>query len=207
MMKRGIITLCSAVALGAATLPAHAYQEGDWVVRAGVAHLSPNDSSDEILGGEVGVDSTTGIGFNVTYMVTDRIGVQVLGALPFKHDLTHDVAGDIGETKHLPPTVTVQYHFQPMGQIRPYVGAGLNYTHFFDEEVDIENVADDLSLDNSFSWAVEAGIDYALDEHWLINAALWYIDLDTTAELEPAGAEVDVTIDPWVALVGGGYRF
>lgn len=191
--------------------------EGDWVVRVGPAHVSPNDDSGElsgVAGVEVGVDSATSLGLTVTYMVSDHIGVGLLAAWPFKHDITSTGttlpdAGKIAEVKQLPPTLTLQYHFQPASNIRPWVGAGLNYTTFFSEKTtgDLAGLTDSISLDDSFGWAVEAGIDIDINQDWFVSGQLWYLAIDTTATLGDGLGDIDVDIDPWVAMIGVGMRF
>lgn len=192
---------------------------GDWVVRLGVAHVSPNDDSGALNGGDapadarVGVDSGTSLGITLAYMLSDKLGIGVLGALPFKHDITGagalDGAGKIAEVKQLPPTVTLQYHFSPAATVRPYVGAGLNYTTFFSEKTSGAIEDFDISLDDSFGWAVEAGVDMDLNRDWFVSAQLWYLAIDTKAKLTgPADlGDVSVDIDPWVAMIGAGRRF
>ncbi|MFT6409180.1 MAG: outer membrane protein [Arenicella sp.] len=66
-----------------------------------------------------------------------------------------------------------------------------------------------ISLEDSFGLALEAEIDYSLNDNWLINAAVWRLDLDTDAVIDsPAGqVKVDVEVDPWVYMLGLGYKF
>ncbi len=210
----------SAAVAGAmlASSPAFAVQEGDWLVRFGPASVMPNDDSGEVepladTGVEVG--DGTSLGISLTYMLRDNVGIEVLGALPFEHDITgkgsiiDDV--DIATIEHLPPTVVIEYYFDPGSNVRPYVGAGINYTTFMDESADSELetlVGDtDIELDASTGLAVVGGVDVDINENWFFNASLWYIDIETTAELETTGAgdlEVDVDIDPWVIMIGVG---
>ena len=130
-MKKTIIALA---VFSACSLPAMA-DDSNWIFRAGVAQVNPNDDSGTVLGGGVGVDSSTGIGLSVTYMFDKNWGFEVLGALPFSHDIhgTGALAGlDIGETKQLPPTLSFVYQWG--GETKYHVGAGLNYTKFFEEK-------------------------------------------------------------------------
>jgi outer membrane protein len=120
----------------------------------------------------------------------------------------------LGEVTHLPPTITVNYYFNDASsQFQPYVGAGLNYTIFFDEEFTSANDAaglKDLSLDNSFGLAAQVGADYLLNDEWFINGSIRWIDINTEASFNLNGVEgsVDsIEIDPWVYSVTLGYRF
>jgi outer membrane protein len=143
-------------------------------------------------------------------MATDNLGVGVLGAWPFKHDIKGAGAlagaGKIGEVKHLPPTVTLQYHFAPDAAVRPFVGAGFNYTTFFSEKTTGALAGADLKLDDSFGWALEAGVDYSITPDWFVSGQLYYIAIDTTAKVNGAKV-VNVDINPWVFMLSGGRRF
>ena len=211
-------TLCSVAVLALlASGNAFAHKEGDFIVRAGLASVVPNDSSDKIPGTdkELEVDSDTQLGLTLGYMFTDNISFEVLAATPFSHNISTELGnlGDIADIKHLPPTFMVQYYFgQAESKLRPYVGAGINYTMFFDEGFNSHakaNGLSDLKLDDSWGLAANAGVDYMLNDDWFVNASVWYADIDTEATYKVAGTEVktDVEIDPWVFMIGGGYKF
>ncbi|MEZ5528588.1 MAG: OmpW family outer membrane protein [Porticoccaceae bacterium] len=208
---------------------AMAYQPGDFIVRAGAALVDPNDDSDALAlngnpaqwpGSEAEVDDDTQLGITFTYMINEHWGVGLLAATPFEHDIEADLGNgtklDAGSTKHLPPTLTLQYF--PMAadsKFQPYVGAGINYTNFFQEDVDSELETAlgghaSMELDDSWGVAFQVGMDYMLDEHWLINASIWYLDIDTDAKIKSVSGNVvktDVDIDPMVYMVGIGYKF
>ncbi len=201
-MKKAICTLAVLTALTSAQ--AFAHKEGDFIIRAGLASVVPNDDSDELAPGvKLEVDSNTQIGLTFGYMFTDNISFEVLAATPFSHDIATTGGPDIAETKHLPPTFMVQYYFGTAeSDFRPYVGAGLNYTIFFDEKID----GGTLSLDDSFGLAANVGLDYMLNDDWFVNASVWYADIDTEATIN-GSTKVDVDIDPWVFMISGGYKF
>lgn len=182
---------------------ANAYQSGDIIVRAGIASVQPDDSVTGTLKTlKGGVGSDTQLGLTATYMFNDKFGIELLAATPFKHKITSN-GSEIGETKQLPPTLSLQYY--PMGAssvYQPYVGVGLNYTAFFDEKSSLG----EMELDNSWGASVQAGIDYQINDHMLLNAAVWYIDIDTDAKLNGANIGT-VSVDPWVYMVGVGYKF
>lgn len=234
-----ILTMALPIALALNGAATQAYEQGDWVLRLGATTVSPDTSSDDInlpggLVAEAEVDNSTQLGIIPVYMITDSLAIEVLAATPFKHNIEAQGQGaisgtnlDAGSTKQLPPTVSLQW-YPRAGQSgwQPYIGAGLNYTVFFDEDTDGELVgllgtltngavdAADLSLDDSWGVALQAGVDIPIDEHWAFNAGVWYIDLDTTAEItaKAAGAtaakvEFDVQLDPWVYNIGIAYKF
>lgn len=187
------------VALAGLSSQAFAYDKGDFVVRAGAVLVDPQ--GDGALNGALDVDDNTQLGINMTYMFTDNIGLGVLGATPFEHDITLNGA-KIGSTKHLPPTITAQYHFDTGSAFKPYVGVGLNYTVFFEEE----STLGDLELDDSVGVAFEAGVDYWVNDKWGVNFSIWKADIDSDAKLD--GADLDtVEIDPLVYLLAASYKF
>ena len=213
-------TLCGVAVLAIlASGNALAHKEGDFIVRGGLAAVVPNDSSDDILGSsdELEVKSDTQLGLTLGYMITDNISFEVLAATPFSHSISTNYGnpdlGEVAETKHLPPTFMLQYYFgEAESDIRPYVGAGINYTVFFDEELNGTGTAaglSNLSLDDSWGLAANVGVDYMLNDDWFLNASVWYADIETTAKYTAGGQEysTDVTIDPWVFMIGGGYKF
>lgn len=198
---------------------AHADQ---WLVRAGAAHVAPNtDSSFIAIDGtatdsEVDVDSNTQLGLTATYMLNPRFGIELLAATPFTHEITAKGGAlngaKVGEASHLPPTLSAVYYFTDSG-FRPYVGLGLNYTTFFDEEVaaDLEGLLgdSDMKLSDSWGWAAQVGADLELNERWSVNASVRYIAISTDAEITNGTNRVtaDVDIDPYVYSLMVGYRF
>ncbi|PTP26972.1 outer membrane protein OmpW [Vibrio splendidus] len=217
-MKKTVCGIAVIAALMSTNVLAH--KEGDFIIRAGAAIVSPNDSSGDVLGNsslEFSVDSNTQLGLTFGYMFTDNISLEVLAATPFSHGISVNGVGEVAETKHLPPTFMVQYYFgEANSDFRPYVGAGINYTVFFDESLNGTGKSaglSDLSLDDSWGLAANIGIDYMINEDWFLNASVWYADIGTTAKYKQTvngtttQYSTDVDIDPWVFMIGGGYNF
>lgn len=201
------------LAMGSASFSAQAIQAGDMFGRLTLTTVMPNDDANQFsdpnsLGLNVvpEVDDSTRPGATFVYMYTDNIGFEVLAALPFQHDITVNGIGKIGETKHLPPTFSVQYYFNPQSKVRPFVGLGLNYTTFFSSKTTLDGLGGDLDLDDSFGLAAQVGIDYDLDEKWFLTADVRYMNIETTATNSAAGS-TDVEINPTVVSVGVGYKF
>lgn len=186
-----------------------AYEAGDIMIKAGVINVAPKDDNVKISGvGKVQVEDDTQLGLTATYMVTPQIGIELLAATPFKHSVELD--GDrIGTTKHLPPTISAQYYpMDPSSAIQPYVGAGLNMTFFFDEAGAVKG--NSLGpLGDSFGLSVSAGVNYDIDDKFMANLAVWYIDIDSELEgtNQALGKDYDVEIDPIVVMAGVGYKF
>ncbi|MEJ2532766.1 MAG: OmpW family outer membrane protein [Halioglobus sp.] len=227
-MKK-ILSVALVAALAGGSLAAQAYEKGDMIIRLGATTVDPDADSDAInLPGvptlRADVEDDTQLGIIPAWMITDKIGLELLAATPFEHDISVGGKGvgdiDAGSTKHLPPTLSLQFY--PLGGNsgwQPYVGVGVNWTYFFDEDVDGELKdalgailgAEKASLSLSDSWGLsaQAGVDIPLGNQWGINLAVWYIDISTEAKLKTDVGTVkfDVDIDPWVYNIGVFYRF
>lgn len=182
--------------------PVQAKEQGDWVIRFGGSYVEPKSNNSEL----VSVDGQMGVTFNFSYFMTRNLAVEVLAALPFEHDINLVNGPRVASTKHLPPTVSLQYHFLPDARVQPYVGLGLNYTMFFSEDTVGPLAGSKLVLDDSWGWAGEVGVDFPLNEKWLLNFSARYIDIDTDAKLDGANLGT-VNIDPWVYGAHLGIRF
>ena len=185
-----------------------AYEAGDIMIKAGVINVAPKDDNAKIGAAKVQVKDDTQLGLTGTYMITSHVGVELLAATPFKHTVELD-GNKIGTTKHLPPTVSVQYYpMDSSSALQPYVGAGLNMTFFFDEDGAVKG--DQLGpLGDSFGLSVSAGINYDIDDQFMANLAVWYIDIDSELEgsNQVLNKDYDVEIDPIVVMAGVGYKF
>jgi len=228
--KLGIVAVCTGL-----SAPVLAMEQGDWIIRGGAANVDPDASSDPIriptdpvtvLPGGVDVKDDTQLGLTVSYMLTDQWSVEVLASTPFEHDIVlEDAPVDAGSTKHLPPTVTLNWY--PRGGQdgwQPFIGAGLNYTYFWDETADgqlksalgeivggpgADPLPADLDLDPSWGLALRAGLDFPINDHWAVTASMYWIDIDTEAQVSTPAANVDfdVEIDPFVYFLGAAYKF
>lgn len=214
MNKMTVSTLIAATLLAAGfTASVSAHQAGDIIVRAGAVVVAPNESSDDVAGnGEFIVSSNTQLGLNFGYMLTDNQGIELLAATPFSHDVSLAGVGKIAETKQLPPTLVVQYYFgDAQSKLRPYIGVGVNYTNFFEEEFtnDLGGALTDLSMSDSWGVAAQVGLDYQVNKNWLVNASVWYaqINSDVKFKLNDAPVTIETDIDPWVYMVSVGYTF
>jgi outer membrane protein len=221
-----------AVLIAASFAPAVAMAEqGDWVVRLRAAHISPDEDSNlradapgATLTGELTVDSNTIPELDISYYVTKNIALELILATGSKHDVnlskraingvpTPSLDANLGEVNLLPPTLTVQWHFNPDQMIDPYVGVGVNYTRFLDKNLS-HPVGGDIDVDrNSWGPALQAGVDINLKDGWQINADVKKLWIDTDVHfshgngLFPKQKIDSLDIDPWVFAVGFGKKF
>lgn len=189
--------------LGVVAVPAvQAQDAGDWIWRVGVHNVRPKSDNHDV----VNVDTGASLTFNGTYIFAPHWGVELLAAMPFAHDINLNGGGKVAETKHLPPTLSLQYHFNPNGTWRPYLGAGLNYTLFFDEKAVGALAGSKLELDPSWGLAGQFGLDVELGSNWFANVDARWFDIDSDAKLN--GAKLGtVEIDPYAFGLAIGRRF
>lgn len=214
--------LLNAVALAIST-PCFAYEAGDILVRVGAATVSPEDKSEDIqqvAGSQVSADNNTQLGISGTYMFSAQFGLELLAASPFSHEISAKggslEGAKVGEVNHLPPTLSAQYYFMGADSaFQPYVGLGINYTVFFDEDTasDVEGLGyDELSLDSSVGLAIQVGGDFQISELMFLNASLMYAQIGTEATLKSssntaAELNVDYDLDPLVFRLSAGFKF
>ncbi len=202
MDMTNIITgLALAAAMAAAAPAALAQSQGDWTVGLGIGYLKPKSDNGTLAGLDADIDHSTRPIFTVEYFFRDNWGVELIAAFPFKHDVS--LAGNnIGDVKHLPPTVSLNYHFPTASAWKPYLGAGVNYTIFFDEDSSLG----DLEVDNTWAVAVQGGLDYQISERGAARLNLRWIGLEPDVKLD--GNKIgEAEIDPILVSVGYVHRF
>ncbi|WP_426802746.1 OmpW/AlkL family protein [Xanthomonas campestris] len=207
MRKRSTV-LFAALAAASVSAPALAQSKGDWLLGIGAHQVAPKSDNGSLAGGTLDVDVGTDIRPTITaeYFIADNWGIEVLAALPFEHDINIRGLGRVGSTKHLPPVVSLQYHFNSQGKVSPFVGAGINYTRFFSTEISGALAGNDLDLDASWGLAAHAGLDVKISDRGALRVDMRWIDIDSDASLN--GNRIGtVNIDPLVYGVAYVHRF
>jgi len=193
-------------AVAAASVPvvatAQSTGEGPLMVRGRVLSMVvDNANSPSIAGGPVEANNKVFPEVDFTWFIRPNIAAELILTYPQKHDISLG-GSKIGSLKHLPPTLTAQYHFNPAGQVRPYVGAGINYTQFMSVSLpaglDVEK--------SSFGPALQAGVDFKLQGRWYLNLDAKYVQIRTDV-LSTGTKLTTLKLDPWLLSVGLGYRF
>lgn len=210
-MKKLSVALLALTCLSGEAL---AHQQGEFFIRAGTATVRPTEGSDNVLGmGGFSVSNNTQLGLTFDYMVTDNIGIELLAATPFRHRVGLGATGNLATVRQLPPTLMAQWYFgDAKSKVRPYIGAGINYTTFFDADFNQTGKdagLTDLSVKDSWGAAGQVGLDYMVNDNWLLNMSVWYMDIDTEVKFKAGGEEQNIKtrIDPWVFMFSAGYRF
>jgi outer membrane protein len=231
-MKKTLLAMALLSSLSTATF---ANQAGDILIRGGATSVNPDSAASgvyvEALGGltplSLSVEDNTQLGLNFAYFFDSNWAVELLAATPFTHDIIiNDPQGialgvlatavdgaKLAETTQLPPTLSVLYYIDTGTAIKPYVGAGVNYTHFFKEEFSGTAKSlgfNDLQLDASFGLSAQVGVDYEFDKNWSVNISARYIDIGTEATFmigDTIAGSSDVDVNPMVYSVMLGYKF
>ncbi len=215
-----LCTVLSAPVLADESNPWHGYRSDSafdftdkdrWIFRARALWVEPDESASiSPIGGTVDIDEQYVPELDFTYFFTRNIAAElILATTP--HDVTaiNTSSGqvDLGSVWLLPPTLTLQYHFLPYSEsFRPYVGAGVNYTYFFNED---EGAVNSIDYEDSFGYALQAGADYAINDNWALNFDLKKVMINTDVTIRSGGSTInaDVDIDPWIFGTGISYRF
>ena len=188
-----------------------------FLVRVGALGVLPNVSGATLNGGPIyhaAITNNVVPELDLTYFITKHWAVEAICCL-VHHTLSGTLTPNgptwgIANTTLFPPTVTLQYHFA-WGQWDPYVGVGANYTWFFNttspltQALGYGNKA--VNLHSSPGVAFNAGVDYYLTKHWVLNADAKYLILDTDGNTPFGRNTVHVNIDPWLVRLAVGYRF
>ena len=223
-MKRFLIAALLAGTTWTTVAGVASAQDNPWMVRGRVIGVLPSESADlsvagTALGGDVKISNEYVPELDITYFFNKNVAAELILATTQHNVKATNVSAvggadvDLGDVWVLPPTLTLQYHFTDMGQFKPYVGAGINATFFYNE--DEGPVADGISYDSSFGPALQVGFDYDLDGQpggWAFNADVKKIWINTEATVDFTTAlgvkvKADVDINPIVAGVGFGYKF
>jgi outer membrane protein len=207
IMSKQLLPLCAALALGTLATPALAQSAGDWTFGVGIHQVNPKSDNGSLAGNTLDVEVDDDIKPTITaeYFIRDNLGIEVLASWPFEHDIAIAGLGTVGSTKQLPPTVSLQYHFDA-GKVRPFVGAGVNYTLFFSEDSTGALEESRLRLDDSWGLAAHAGLDFAIGERGALRVDVRWMDIDTDVELD--GADIGtVQIDPLAYGIAYVFQF
>lgn len=202
-----------AAAMTLAAAPVMAQSKGDWTLGVGVHAVDPKSDAGDLDGSALGlgalptkVDSDVKPTVTAEYFVADNLGIEVLAALPFKHDVSIDGVGKVGQTKQLPPVVSLQYHFANGSKVTPFVGLGVNYTKFFSTDAKGALEGTRLKLEDSWGLAAHAGLDFAVSEKGALRVDLRWADIDTRVKVD-GNALGTASIDPLVYGVAYVFKF
>jgi outer membrane protein len=183
-------------------------QENPWMVRVRATNLNwDNGQTSTVQALDVNAKDKTIPEFDITYFFNKNIATELVLTYPQKVDLRAGDAGNekIAEVKALPPTLLLQYHFTDFGPLKPYVGAGVNYTRFSSYK-DLNSGLNTSADKSSVGLAAQVGADYMLTKNWGINLDVKYINIKT--EVYSAGTHIgNLDLSPIATSVGVTYKF
>ncbi len=215
--RLGIVAIVGTLAF----LPAMALAKsaGDFVIRMRAIGVIPDeggaaDDGTTVINGDTSLDTDFVPELDFTYFITDNIAAElILATTIHQASVVGSTLGnvDLGTVRLLPPTLMLQYHMLPKGDISPYVGAGINYTIFYDKSGGAGNSAvtvNSIDYSNGFGYGFQVGVDMKIDDKWHLNADLKKIFLKTDIDLNNGSVKVDnADVDPWIIGIGVGYTF
>jgi len=201
-MRKSLLALAILATLSAAAI---AQDTGDWIVRGRVLHLA-SDNKDS-TGLSLTINDKTFPELDIVYFTSPNFAAELVLTYPQKQTV-YSAGSAIGSFKHLPPTLTAQYHFTGNSSFRPYLGAGLNYTHLSSVSFDpgVVTALQPALKKDSFGLALQAGVDLPLGGGWLLNADAKKVQIGT--DVSSFGTKVgSFKVDPWLISLGVGKRF
>jgi len=208
VLAAGIAAICLATPAVAADFKTK--EAGDILLRVrGIGVVPDESSSISVIGGQVDASNDYVPEVDISYFFTDNIAVELIAATT-KHDMKAEGTTlgtvDLGDVGVVPPVLTLQYHFLTDNQFSPYVGAGLNYMFFYNEDAPGGTVTQ-IDYDNGLGYALQAGFDVAIEGNWSINADVKKVFFNTDVSINNGAIAADVDLDPWIFGLGVGYRF
>jgi outer membrane protein len=207
-MKKTTISKLALGLLAALSFNAIA-QDSPWMVRARATHLNWDNGQSTATINQSGLDvkakNKTIPELDVTYFFSKNIAAELVLSYPQRVEVTA-VSGSLGTVTALPPTLLAQYHFTQFGPLKPYVGAGINYTRFGSRNL---GSSDQYSVEkSSIGYAAQIGADYMLTKNWGINLDVKYIQIETDVIVNSSGASAGtLKLSPIATSVGVTYKF
>jgi outer membrane protein len=199
-MRKTLLALVAVAALAPAL--ASAQDTGNWLIRARAVHLDSANKDDTGLG--LTINNKWIPEVDITYFFSPNIAAELILTYPQKQTVSSN-GTSIGTFKHLPPTLTAQYHFTDLGAIRPYVGLGVNYTNI--SSVDLLGGGANLKR-NSYGLAAQIGADFPMGGGWLLNVDLKKVQIGTDVLVGATETNAgSFKVDPLLISVGFGKRF
>jgi outer membrane protein len=206
-----VATLGCALTVGLATFAGIGEAKADqspWMIRGRAIIIMPQESAKLSIPGDLRINNQVMPEADISYFFDKHWAAELILAVS-QHEIKHTSGLNLGKTWVLPPTVTVQYHLDPDSQrFRPYIGAGFNYTKFFGQG-DADPLITKVRLKDSVGFALQAGFDVPINDHWTFNVDVKKVWMNTKATVEVPGPDIQASVDvnPVIVGVGFGYRF
>jgi outer membrane protein len=217
-INKKLLAGCMATALlGMASQSASAFDTSAITMRVRAIRIAPADKSDPIGAlavpkDGIAVEKKWAPDIDFEYAITPHVGLELLLTVPQRHEVIAKETAlgpnvSLGTVQHLPPTLTGKYYFLT-DKVRPYMGAGLNFTWFTDDKLAVPAAGiNKLTIDRtSVGLALQAGVDVTLVDKWSLSLDVKKIDISTDVKLNGTKLTT-VSVDPYIYGIGVGYRF
>ncbi len=212
-LKSLVLAIAAAATLAPIASQAQSAVENPWMVRVRAVYVDWQNGQANGSSTAAGVQ-TNNINaqnqwlpeFDVSYFFTKNIAAELVLSYPQPVNINSNLtSGPTGTINALPPSLLLQYHFTELGALKPYVGAGVNYT-IFSSRNNLSGGA--YSVDSSSFGAVgQVGMDYMLDKNWGLNVDLKYATMSTNVTTAAGVDGGKLTLNPWMPAVGVTYKF
>ena len=209
-LKSLVVAMAAVASLAPIASQAQSSSENPWMVRVRAVDLLWNN-------GQTGIAQAANIKakdqvipeFDITYFFTKNIATELVLTWPQQVNITATSANtNVGKISALPPSLLLQYHFTDLGALKPYVGAGVNYTVFSNRQ-NFYGAGAGLQVEpSSFGAVGQIGADYMFDKNWGLNVDVKYATMATNVQAVAGGANLGkLTLNPWMPAVGVTYKF
>lgn len=211
-IKSLVVAMAAVASLAPIASQAQSSEENPWMVRVrAVDLLWQNGHTQTIEAMNLKAKNEWIPEIDVSYFFTKNIATELVLTYPQNVDVYGTYAGGqqkLGTVKALPPSLLLQYHFTDLGAIKPYVGAGVNYT-IFGNRSNFPVLANSVQVDqNSFGFVGQIGADYMFDKNWGLNLDVKYATMSTNVTTVQGGTNLGkLTLNPWMPAVGVTYKF
>ena len=183
-----------------------------WQIGVRILNVVPSASSIPLnpIGGNVrSISSDVVPELDINYYFTNHISTELILGTTKNYVYADSLSGsnNLGSVKLLPPTLTGLYHFFPDSIVSPYLGAGLNYTTFYD----VQNGPGltNTTYSDSFGPVLQAGMNVNLGHNFALNFDVKkvFISTDFSTQAGATTVTTNVKIDPVIYGMGLNYRF
>ena len=206
-LKSLALAMATVASLAPMTSQAQSSSESPWMVRVrAVDLLWQNGQTNALKTLDIKAQNQVIPEFDITYFFTKNIATELV--LTYPQNINIDKGStNVGKIKALPPSLLLQYHFTDLGALKPYVGAGVNYTIFSNRQ-NFPGLSNTVTVDSSsLGFVGQVGADYMFDKNWGMNVDLKYATMSTNVT-EVGGASLGkLTLNPWMPAVGVTYKF
>jgi outer membrane protein len=138
----------------------------------------------------------------------DGRGPATVGSIPYNGQ-------EISSARWIAPTLLFEYNFLDASSTwRPYIGAGVNYTTFYDRDStaigsEVSGGPTRLSLTASVGPAVTGGVTYRISDRWAAHASYSWSQVKSTLTADTDGVirTTRISFGPQALVVSVGYSF